>query len=140
VPLLRGAPCTRRYDVIRTVIALAAALFVAGCFSSGTKVEQSKATQLQPGVTTYAETVALLGKPNSVTIDSDGNKYATYLYSHAQVSALNFVPIVGIFARGGSSEVSHFFATFDKTDHLVRYSSSEGGSTGGTGLISGQRQ
>ena len=122
------------------IVSFACATLLLGCMSTGTKVDQSKAATLQPGVTTYAQTVALLGKPNTVTIDSSGNKSLTYIYAQAQASALSFVPIVGLFARGASTESSAFTATFDPSDRLVRYSSSEGGSDLGYGLVSGQRQ
>ena len=125
---------------MKRTLVISLALALSACASSGTKVEQSKAAQLQVGVTTYAQTVALLGKPNSVGIDSAGNKTAVYTYAQAQVSPLNFVPIVGMFARSTTTEHSAFTATFDSTDHLVRYFSSEGGSDVGYGLVSGQRQ
>lgn len=84
--------------------------FLAACVSSGTKVTSEQIAAFEIGKTTEAQVIAALGKPNSVTVLSDGSRTDVYLYSAAHATAASYVPIVGLFAGGakGSSNAAVF--------------------------------
>jgi len=110
------------------------------CMSYGTKVDQDKVSQFVKGKTTYNEVIQRIGKPTNSTINADGTKTLTYSYMQHQMNPISFIPIVGLFARGGETEDTTVLLYFDSNSILTNYSASEGGTTMGTGLISGQKQ
>ena len=124
----------------RSVLGAFVGLLLAGCVSSGVKVDQNKLAQLNPGATTFNEAVALLGKPNNSSIQSDGTRSITYVYFQSQANAANFIPYVGMFAGGASSENSTIVLNFDSRGILTTYSSNQGSNDVNTGIINGQRQ
>jgi len=124
----------------KLTIAATAACSLAGCMSSGVKVDQDKVASLKPGVTTCADAVALLGKPTNSSLQSDGTRSYQYLYVQAQANAANFIPVVGSLVGGANTENTMFTMNCDKRGVLATYSSSQGSSDMGTGLISGQKQ
>lgn len=124
----------------RLMGAVGLAFVLSGCMSSGVKVDQDRVTSLKPGVTTCADAIALLGKPTSSSLQSDGTRTYQYVYVQAQASAANFIPIVGTLVGGANTENSVFTMNCDKRGVLATYSSSQGSSDVGTGLISGQKQ
>ena len=124
----------------RSVLGAFVGLLLAGCVSSGVKVDQNKLAQLHPGATTFNEAVALLGKPNNSSIQSDGTRSITYVYFQSQANAANFIRYVGMFAGGASSENSTIVLNFDSRGILTTYSSNQGSNDVNTGIINGQRQ
>jgi hypothetical protein len=124
--------------VKRLLIVLLGAL--AGCMTTGVKVDQSKVASFKPGVTTCTEAVASLGVPTNTSINSDGTKSIQYVYAHSQANAASFIPYVGIFAGGATTENTVFSMNCDRNDKLVNYSSSQGANAIGTGIVSGQKQ
>ena len=68
---------------MRNAIVLFAAFWLAACATSGTKFEMSAVNAMQPGVTTYEEAVAKLGKPHGVTIAADGAKNVVWSWAQA---------------------------------------------------------
>jgi cell division septation protein DedD len=115
----------------KEVIAVAATLLIAGCVSTGTKVDPTVVASFQPGVTTLAEAEAKLGQPNNVTTESDGGTTVTYVYSHAQASGSSFIPVVGAFVGHTDSNTVTSMLTFDKYGKYVRSTSSQGQSSAG---------
>lgn len=113
---------------------------LAACVSMGTKVDQQKVAQFEKGKTTYAEVIQQLGKPTQSTMNSDGTRTIAYTYVQSQVKATNFIPIVGAFMGGAETENTSVTLHFDKNSILTDYSATEGGTSTGTGLSSGQRQ
>ena len=82
-------------------------LAISGCFSSGTKVDQSTVSKFEIGETTKSEVISALGDPNNSTIKSDGTSSITYTYVQAQTKAASFIPYVGLFAGGADLESSN---------------------------------
>jgi hypothetical protein len=56
-------------------------IVLAGCASAGTNFDQSKADQLQPGVSTRADAERSLGKPNNETFNTDSTVILTWMHS-----------------------------------------------------------
>ena len=103
---------------------IATALSVAvltGCVSMGTKVKTSQLAQFHKGVTTEAQVEQALGKPQSSTVNSNGTTILVYTYSHASADAIDYVPIVGLFAGGAKGEQTAVAFTFDKSGTLQGY-------------------
>ena len=127
--------------ILYTLTAVTTATSIlAGCMSSGVKVDQDKVASLKPGVTSCADAIALLGKPTNSSLQSDGTRSYQYLYVQAQANAANFIPVVGTLVGGANTENTMFTMNCDKRGVLATYSSSQGSSDMGTGLISGQKQ
>lgn len=124
----------RHLAVLIVVVALSA------CMSMGTKVEQEKLSKFVKGKTTYTEVVQELGKPNQSTINSDGTRMIMYMYSQSQAKAESFIPFVGGFLGGATSENTTVTLSFDKKNILTNYTASEGGMDAGTGIMSGRKQ
>lgn len=120
--------------VVVTVLALTA------CVSSGQKVDQGKLAEFVKGKTTYDEVIQELGKPSRSTTDSEGSRTLTYSYMQIQGSALNYIPIVGPLIGGSEMESTTVFLHFDENSLLTDYTASEGGSSTGTGILSGRKQ
>ena len=68
---------------MRKAIVLFAAILLVACATSGTKFEMSDVNAMQPGVTTYEEAVAKLGKPRGVTVAADGTKNVVWSWAQA---------------------------------------------------------
>jgi hypothetical protein len=111
-----------------------------GCYATGVKVREDQLAQLQRGTSTYSEVVQALGPPTSTTLHGDGSRDAVYTYNQVQANPVNFIPIVGSFLGGATSEHSSVTLAFDPAGRLVQYSTTHGSETVGTGLSSGARQ
>jgi outer membrane protein assembly factor BamE (lipoprotein component of BamABCDE complex) len=57
---------------MKKIAALAVALALSACASTGTNVTEQQAAQFTPGVTTKAEVIAALGQPNGMATNTDG--------------------------------------------------------------------
>ncbi len=64
------------------VLVMALACCSGGCAvsGSGTQISQESIASLNPGQTTYAEAIATLGQPSSISAAPDGTRSATYAY------------------------------------------------------------
>lgn len=92
----------------------------------GTKVNASKLTALQPGVTTVAQVESEFGAPTESGRNSNGGTVLTYAYTHAQASASSFIPIVGAFAGHTDTKNQTVTLTFDSAGRLMSYSTQHG--------------
>lgn len=124
---------------MRYLFVLIAIFALSGCMSMGTKVDQDQLSQFVKGRTTYAEVVQQLGEPTQNTINSDGTRTITYTYSHSQVKASSFIPIVGAFLGGSTSEDTTVTLNFDRRSLLTNYTATQGGMDVGTGIANGRR-
>lgn len=82
---------------------LALVLLVSGCASVGRKIDPAAASQIKNGQN-MADVRGLIGAPDQVTRDGNGNETWMYLYSRASVKGATFVPIVGAFAGGVNTQ------------------------------------
>jgi len=114
---------------------------LAGCMATGTKVDESLLPRFVKGQTLCADVVAQIGKPpNRSTIRDDGTRQLLYSYTQAQIKAENLIPIVGPLLGGATAEETHTTFECDQRDVLVSYSSTQGQTEVGRGLMSGARQ
>jgi outer membrane protein assembly factor BamE (lipoprotein component of BamABCDE complex) len=103
--------------VLITVIALA----LAGCgASSGTKISDQQLAQLEVGKTTRAGALVILGKPNSETAISTGQRVMVWAYSEIKTRPETFIPFAGAFVGGADGKSGSVVLTFDKSGVLER--------------------
>lgn len=105
-----------------TAIAFSA-FALSACVSSGVQVTEQQAAQFQKGVTTEADVRTKLGAPNSVARLSDGSSVLVYAHIEASPNAVDFVPIVGLFAGGAHGHSTAVSFTFGPDGKLSAYSS-----------------
>ena len=77
------------------------------------------------GVSTSAEIIGKLGKPNTVEQSSDGHKTLTYSSSRTHVKGATFVPIVGLFAGGATGDVTWDRFEFGSDGVLIKAATSD---------------
>ena len=118
-----------KYMIFAIVVCLS------GCVSYGNQIDKGYAQQLKKGVTTEQEVVANLGKPQTITINSNGNKILHYMYTTSSAKASSFIPIYGAFAGGATSETTMLTVTLDEQGVVSDWNYSESASDINTGLF-----
>ena len=103
-------------------------------------MDADRLTQFERGKTTYAEVVAALGTPTSMTLAADGSRQVTYIYNQNQMKWENFVPIVAMFSQGATAETTTVILDFDPQGVLLSYTAAEGQTQMGIGFNSGAKQ
>lgn len=109
----------------KTIAAAVLAVSLAGCASSGVRVNEQHLNSLEPGKSTLAETVSLLGAPTTRIRNADGTTTIMYVYAEAQTKAATFIPIVGLFAGGVDTNTSSVMLQFDKDGILTTQTTSD---------------
>ncbi|HLN22385.1 MAG TPA: hypothetical protein VK558_00200 [Patescibacteria group bacterium] len=102
------------------------AITLAACATSGKKISDADVSTLQKGVTTYDVALAKFGKPSNVMVNSDGKRTVEYTYVHTQVDGKTFIPFAGAFIGGANSESQTLTLTFNKSNVLEEYATSQG--------------
>lgn len=95
------------------IVVLAVLTGCVGCVSSGTKVDADQLAHFKAGVTTEAQIVAQLGPPNTSMTQPDGTKMDMYMHTSMKQNAANFIPYVGLFKGGASTDSQTVTFTFD---------------------------
>jgi outer membrane protein assembly factor BamE (lipoprotein component of BamABCDE complex) len=125
---MRTLPATR-------TLALLALASLTGCASSGTLVSADQVAQFKAGTTTESEVIDKLGPPNNTSTAPDGSKTDIYMHISHSMHAASFVPVVGLFAGGASSNTDSVTFTFDPHGIMKTVSSSTGHQEINTGLL-----
>jgi hypothetical protein len=86
------------------------------------QINADDVAQFKVGVATYDDVTAKFGKPSSVSMMSNGTRMIAYTAVNTHVKAATFVPIVGLFAGGATSQTSVVSFTFGP-DGLLQSSS-----------------
>lgn len=99
---------------------------LAACASAGnekvrTETMDTLATKITKGVTTKDQVKALYGEPLHVSLTDGGSEVWTYEYSHAVAKAIDFVPIVGLFAGGADVKKNEVVFIFDAKNIVQNY-------------------
>lgn len=130
-------------------------LALAGCVSRGNSavVDQDRIAQVQLNTSTKEDVKRILGQPTSMSRHS-GSYYPipglppstspttveVWSYSHIKVdvNGATFIPIVGLFAGGATSQLNIFTVVFDDQDIVRHISSTQ--SQGRSGANAGSSQ
>jgi YD repeat-containing protein len=119
----------------RIVIWIAAVL-LGGCTSYGTQVTEAQARQFEKGKSTEDDVLAKLGHPSAMSaLLPDGSHSITYSYSHLQMSAASYLPVVGALAGETDESVTVYNFTFDATHRLIDWTSTLKNTSDKMGLL-----
>ena len=125
---------------ILVTVLLGHALLVSGCVSSGNPsvVDQDRISQIKLNTSTKEDVKRILGQPNGISRQSGSysafpglpastlmTNVEAWSYTHinVDVDAATFIPIVGLFAGGATSNINTFTVVFDEQG-IVRHISS----------------
>lgn len=112
---------------ILRIAALALFIGLAGCVSSGTNFDESRASQIKKGVTTETDLYEMFGKPNQRTSNSDGMTILTWMYVQSKIKGQSFIPFAGAFLGGSDSTTKTLTATLGADGKVTDYTVSGGG-------------
>ena len=105
---------------ITWLVTISAALGLAACaHDGGTVVDPTKVSSFQKGTTTRAQVISTLGPPSGSSVNSDGTTSIRYSHFDQKVNAATYIPIVGLFAGGASTDTQTCVFRFDATDHYL---------------------
>lgn len=108
-------------------------LFLAGCATVGTKIEQASIDKIIKGQTTKEEAIVLFGKPFSSMKVEDKETFI-YSYARAKNNLRNFIPVVDLVSSEMTVDTQTLSITF-KDGVVVDYYVSDGAMTTKSGLI-----
>lgn len=122
------------------ITALAAALMLGGCASSGNQqlknlnVEEARQFIIE-GKTNRSEVEAKYGAADSVSFTDSGLEIWTYRYQEATSHASNYIPIVNIFSSGHDVLTKEMVILFNKNNIVERLSVRQSNSTERAGIF-----
>ena len=117
------------------IISLMLCIFLVGCATVGTKIDASKLSQIKENVTTKAEVENILGKPQSISLTSDGKTLMMYQYVKASSKGSNFVPVVNLFSGGMNMNMQIIQVLIGKDDKVEKYILNDSANDIKTGLL-----
>jgi len=136
--------------VLRLFLVLGIPFLLAGCVSSGNPsvIDQDRIGQIKVDISTKEDVKRILGQPTTMSRQF-GNYSALYglpatttlttieawSYTHinVDVDAATFIPIVGLFAGGATSNVNTFTVVFDDKGIVRQISSTQAQGRSGMG-------
>ncbi len=123
---------------MRRVMALVLlACLLAGCVSSGRKIDQSAADKIEKGKTTRAQVVDLLGSPDQITSRGGGDTIFMYHYMRVTAKPETFIPIIGAFVGGANVQNQMFMVTFGSDGVVKDFFNTQGSTEASKGLATG---
>ena len=119
---------------MRGALLIGLAFVFTGCAASGVQVTEQQAQAFQVGRSTYADVVAGLGVPTSVTSSSRGERVAVYAYAAIASRPQNFIPYIGELVGGYDRKSSAVTFVFDQRDILTETRSIQNNAGSGANL------
>lgn len=110
---------------MRLVATIAFALALSGCVSAGTQVTDQQAAQFRAGITTQADVIAKLGRPDAISHEMNGATVIVYTHVQSSPNAVDFVPLVGLLAGGASGQATSATFSFGADGRLIGYTATE---------------
>ena len=116
---------------INCALALCATVaLLTGCAAAGMQVTDQQAQSFHVGHATYADVIAQLGEPTTVSTSNTGRRVAVYSYAAMSARPQNFIPYIG-------TESSAVVFTFDGRGILRETSSTQSNAGIGANLAAG---
>jgi hypothetical protein len=95
---------------VKQAICAAAALALAGCVSMGTNYDPNRVASLRAGMS-EAEVVALLGKPNGVATNPNGQRVLVWMLSSGSMFGANARSLSLVFGPDGRLQAAPSIST-----------------------------
>ena len=121
------------------MLAFICLLCLVGCATVGRRINQEAVNSIEKGKTTREEVIRLLGSPDQITKDMNGNITMTYMYVRTTTRPETFIPIVGIFAGGADVQNQMVMITIGPDGKVKDVFSSYGATESGYGISSGSK-
>ena len=124
---------------MKTILAIimATTLLASGCYSTGRKIDQARADSIKKGETTREQVGQLLGAPELVTKNSNGDTIYVYHYMRATAKASTFIPYIGPFVGGANVQQQMTRITFGPDNVVKDYSTTQGATESDMGFSAG---
>ena len=119
---------------MKQLVIVVLSLFIIGCASVGTKLDQNKVQLIKEGITTKNEVIELLGNPYMITLSSDKKEILMYQYANAKTRPSTFVPVVGLFNGGVDMDQQMLQVLIDEKGIVEKYTFSMSKTPVNTGL------
>ena len=113
--------------------------FFVGCASVGRKLDQASVDRIKKGETTREQVLKLIGSPDQMTRDGNGNVTFSYMYLRATAKPATYIPIVGAFAGGANVQNQMVMVTFGSDGIVKDIISTYGATESGMGASSGSK-
>ncbi|MCL2345888.1 MAG: hypothetical protein FWC58_08570 [Desulfobulbus sp.] len=113
------------YLLCIATILLGACAASAGNMALKDETEKTVSARIVEGKTTKDEVRAMYGQPTQTSFTDGGNEIWTFRYAYATPKAVNFVPVVGIFAGGADVQSKELVVMFDKNNVVAKFSMRE---------------
>jgi outer membrane protein assembly factor BamE (lipoprotein component of BamABCDE complex) len=112
------------------ILIASTAIALAGCASVGNEQirsenQESIDSKLIKGKTTKAQVRSLLGAADDTSFTDGGNEIWKYRHLVRTAKAVNFVPIVNLFAAGADQDKKEIVVLFDKNGVVTNYTFSQ---------------
>ena len=124
-------------NINRALALCGIAALLTGCAAGGVQVSDQQAQSFQVGRATYADVVAQLGQPTTVSTSNNGRRVAVYSYAAMSARPQNFIPYIGPFVAGYDTKSSAVIFTFDGRGILRETSSTQSNAGIGANLAAG---
>jgi hypothetical protein len=86
---------------MRTPYSIVAMVALAGCASVGQDFSMADVDAMQPGITTFQDAVAKLGKPNSTSMSGDGRTASSWVRVTAGLGGSSNKTVIIVFDKDG---------------------------------------
>lgn len=101
-------------------------LSLIGCASHGNEKlrkenDTTLAQKITKGVTTKAQVAGALGPADDVSFTDSGNEIWKYYHTVSTAKAVNFIPVVNIFAAGVDNDKKELVVLFDEQGTVKNY-------------------
>lgn len=108
-----------------------------GCATVGRKLDQESVDKIKKGQTTREEVLKLIGAPDQMTRNGNGDVTFNYTYARATTKGASFIPIVGAFAGGVNVQNQMVMVTFGPDGIVKDIVSTYGSTESGVGMSAG---
>ena len=109
------------------------------CATVGRKIDPKAVNSIKKGETTRQQVIQLLGSPDQITKDLNGNITMTYMYVRATAKARSFIPIVGAFIGGANVQNQSVVVTIGPDDKVSNVTATYGSTETDYGVGSGDK-
>ena len=123
--------------LLGNVLLVFLAVCLAGCYSTGRKIDQAAVDTIKKGETTRAQVINMLGSPEAITRTGSGDTVYIYNYIRSTAKPATFIPYIGPFVGGANIQHQMTSVTFGPDGVVKDFSSTQGSTESGMGLAAG---